>query len=72
MSVHTAVSLKPNRTLSAVSGCHGTGDTALLGQWIAERRRPSSFEPLFGAAGLRLNRVIPTPSPTSIAEGMAA
>ena len=47
-------------------------DLMMLAALTGRERTPGQLEPLFRAAGLRLNRVIPTPSPMSIAEGVAA
>lgn len=47
-------------------------DLMMLAALTGRERTPGQLEPLFGAAGLRLSRVIATPSPMSIAEGLAA
>jgi hypothetical protein len=47
-------------------------DLMMLAALTGRERTPGQLEPLFGAAGLRLNRVIATPSPMSIAEAVAA
>jgi hypothetical protein len=47
-------------------------DLMMLAAVTGRERTAGQLEPLFAAAGLRLARVIPTPSPMSIAEGVAA
>ena len=47
-------------------------DLMMLAALTGRERTPRQLAPLFAAAGLRLDRVIATPSPMSIAEGVAA
>jgi orsellinic acid C3-O-methyltransferase len=47
-------------------------DLMMLAALTGRERTPGQLQPLFAAAGLRLDRVIATPSPMSIAEGVAA
>jgi SAM-dependent methyltransferase len=46
-------------------------DFMMLANLIGKERGAAELEPLFAAAGLRLNRVIRTPTAMSIAEGVA-
>ncbi|HEV3001233.1 MAG TPA: methyltransferase [Solirubrobacteraceae bacterium] len=47
-------------------------DLMMLAALTGRERTADQLEPLFAAAGLRLDRVVPTPSVMSIAEGVAA
>lgn len=47
-------------------------DFMMLANFVGRERAASDLDRLFASAGLRLNRVIRTPSPMSIAEGVLA
>jgi hypothetical protein len=47
-------------------------DLIMLAALTGRERTEPEFRDLFAAAGLRLTRVLPTPSPLSIVEGVPA